>query len=531
MTSICVNTSITLSNDSTGGAWSSNDITIATVDTTGMMTGIASGMTTITYTLPTSCFVTADVTVNPAPIIGAITGTTNECPGATTTLADTTVLGTWSSSDMTVATIDAAGNVTGIATGTTTITYSVSNIFGCAGYVTVTDTVNSVPAPSAISGTANVCVGGATTVSDATTGGVWSSSDATVATIDASGNITAVTAGTATISYTVTNASGCTGFVTRTETVNALPAISAITGQTSTCTGLTFNLSDSTAGGAWSSSNTAVAAVNASGTVTGIDSGAATISYTLINMAGCSNTVTYDILIGGAVPTGTITPSGTVTLCNHSPISLVLSASGPVVAYQWYIDGNLIPGATNATYTADTTGLFTVTLDNGTCIGTLTPATTIIAAPNPVISFDSAGNFLFTGTYNSYQWYFNNSPISGANGSTLLSPTAGFYKVAVSDANGCVVLSGQYDLNTTGIANTPVATDVHIYPNPATSTLHIDAAVAVNVSLVSYDGKVVISQNKATSIDVTSLAEGLYMIMVYDQNNNLIKTEKFVKVK
>ncbi|WP_193372059.1 Ig-like domain-containing protein, partial [Pedobacter agri] len=54
-------------------------------------------------------------------------------------------------------------------------------------------------------GTNTVCVGSTTQYSNSTSGGVWSSSNTAVATVNASGLVTGVSAGTATIIYTVTN--------------------------------------------------------------------------------------------------------------------------------------------------------------------------------------------------------------------------------------------------------------------------------------------------------------------------------------
>ena len=144
---------------------------------------------------------------------------------------------------------------------------------------------------------------------------------------------------------------------------------------------------------------------------------------------------------------------------------------------------------------------------------------------------------LYTGTYSSYQWYKNGATIVGATSSILASPSAGVYRVVVSDANGCFTSSGDYTINGggggggTGVSNTAEATSVRVFPNPATSALNIEAPVTVNVSIVSPDGKVVLEQKQATTIDVSQLADGMYIIMVYDENNSLLKTDKFVKMK
>jgi hypothetical protein len=38
-----------------------------------------------------------------------------------------------------------------------------------------------------------------------------------------------------------------------------------------------------------------------------------------------------------------------------------------------------------------------------------------------------------------------------------------------------------------------------------------------------------VEQHDAKSVDISSLANGVYMIQVYDENHMLIKTEKLVK--
>ena len=544
VTSICVGSTTTLTDATSGGTWSSNDAAIATIDPSlGLMTGVASGITTITYTLPTTCIATAGVTINALPVVAAISGITNECVGSGNTLIDATGGGIWSSTNTSIATIDpVAGTVAGVATGIVTISYTVTNSFGCIAAVTTPDTVNALPVAAAITGPMSVCVNSTITLSDDSTGGAWSSNNTAVATIDASlGTVNGISAGNTTITYTITSAAGCMSFVTANETIDPLPSVSGIMGATSVCAGLTISLSDTTSGGVWSSSNTSVATINITGTVSGIDPGTVMISYTATNTYGCSNAAMYNITVGNAMPASAINPAGSITLCNGTPINLVLTTTGSGLTYQWAMDGNDIAGATNGSYITDTTGLFTITLNNGTCSETLS-GTTVLAPPNPSISYNSAGHYLYTGgSFASYQWYKNGVPITGANTSILAEPGAGVYKVVVSDVNGCYVSSANYDITggggggggggTSGVNNTTLVTDVKIYPNPASSIVQIEAPVTVNVSVISTDGKLVIQQKQATSIDVSQLADGLYIIMIYDENNTLLQTDKFAKIK
>ncbi|MBX2907450.1 MAG: hypothetical protein KF744_15505, partial [Taibaiella sp.] len=125
---VCAGYNITLSSTTSGGTWSSSATGIGTVNsTTGVVTGITPGTTTIYYTVA-GCSSVAVVTVTPTPT--AITGINIACLGATTTLSSTPAGGTWSSSLPAIGSVDpSTGVVTGLTVGTTTITYDLGS--GC----------------------------------------------------------------------------------------------------------------------------------------------------------------------------------------------------------------------------------------------------------------------------------------------------------------------------------------------------------------------------------------------------------------
>ncbi len=317
-TTLCVGSTSTLSNPATGGTWTSSNPLIATIgSTTGIVTGVAQGTTTIIYSLTNSCGTTTStttVTVNRTAAI--ILGTDSVCVGATTTLTDSTTGGTWSSSNPGVASV-VGGVVTGVANGTATITYTVTNACGTSSH-TVTVTVNT--AAGAIAGTTTLCVGSTSTLSNPATGGTWTSSNPLIASIGAtSGIVTAISQGTTTINYTVTNSCGTTSSTT-TVTVNRPAAV--ILGTDSVCVGSTTTLTDSTTGGAWSSSSTTVATV-AGGVVTGISRGVATITYTVTNVCGTTSQT-----VNVTVSTLAASISGTSNLCVGATETLTDSVSG-----------------------------------------------------------------------------------------------------------------------------------------------------------------------------------------------------------
>ena len=310
---VCVGSSTTLSDATGGGTWTSAVTGVATIGSvSGVVNGVAAGTSAVTYTIGNGCTATAVVTVNPLPT--AIAGPSTFCVGATITLTDAGG-GTWASSDLSLAIIGTtSGVVTGVAAGTVSITYTLPT--GCAAVTTVT--VNPLANAGTISGPTSVCAGSTITLTDGAPGGVWSSSSAN-ATVGSTGVVTGVTAGTATISYTVTNSCGPVS-ATYAVTINPAPDAGSISGSTSVCVGSGITLADAASGGTWSSATPSVATVgSASGTVTGVAVGTATISYTVTNICG-TIAATYNVTVAGPPSAGTIT--GTDSVCQGDTVRL-----------------------------------------------------------------------------------------------------------------------------------------------------------------------------------------------------------------
>ena len=286
ITPMCPQQTATFTNTANYGTWTSSNASIATVvAATGLVTAVAGGTATITYN--TGCgSSTFTLTVSTGSISG---GTTPVCTGANTTLVGSPVLGAWSSSNTSIATVGATGIVGGVASGTANITYAIAS---CS----VTKTVSITTTPASIAGTLIACAGAASQLSNTIPSGTWSSSNTAVATVDATGLVSAVAGGTATITYNT----GCGSAATSAFTVN--PAPSAISGTLTVCSGSTTTLSDA-GGGAWSSSNTAVATVTSGGLVSGVSAGTSTITYTL--GTGCLTTTITTVNPSPAAITGT----------------------------------------------------------------------------------------------------------------------------------------------------------------------------------------------------------------------------------
>ncbi len=386
--SVCAGTTTALSDITTGGAWSSSIPSTATVGTGGVVTTINPGTVTIFYTLPAAgCKASKIVTVNANP--AAITGPTKVCTGQLITLTDATAGGTWSGSNAS-GSVDGSGHVAGITAGTVPVTYTSGA--GCSKTLNVL--VNA--SPVAISGNRSVCTGKVIFVSDATTPGVsWTSGTPAVATISASGAVTGVIAGTSVITYTASNL--C--IATATVTVNTTPTVSAIIGAASVSrSGPGIVLTDATAGGVWTSSNTAILTVGSStGVVYAlVSAGSANINYIVTTAAGCSNFATK-VISASPAPHGY---GGTVTTTAGNVLTLAdkanagnWSSSDEAVAT---VDEN---GTVNAVSAGEIIITHTTTASDGsesavtTTLQVLASQMQVSLVPNP-----NRGTFVITGS-------------------------------------------------------------------------------------------------------------------------------------
>jgi len=352
---LCVGLSSSLSDPTAGGGWLSSNTTVAPIDpSSGIVTGLNSGTTIITYTvLSTGCTALATVTVNSSPV--AIEGNLSMCVGLPTQLSDPSSGGTWTSSNPAVGTIGVAtGIVSPQASGTTTISYILAS--GCNAAATVT--VNPVPAP--IQGSLSSCAGYFTPLSDVSAGGSWTSSNISIATVNSfTGLVYAVATGTSTIEYAYTT-TGC--YAAAVFTVNPSPV--AIDGTPLICQGLTSTFNDPTPGGTWSSSNTTIGSVGSTtGLVAGVNPGAATIIYTLPTTCF----VTYPVTI--TTPPTAI--NGPTSVCHDFTITL----SDGTTPGTWSV------AASTGTASITTTGVLTGDNPGEVIVSYVTPACNAVTYP------------------------------------------------------------------------------------------------------------------------------------------------------
>jgi uncharacterized protein YjdB len=432
--SVCEGQTTTLTNTTSGGTWSSDNILIVTVNSSGVVFGVAPGTTTVSYTLGTGCYITKAVTVNTQP--AAITGSGIVCTGANTTFSCTTTGGTWSSGNTTIATTAAGGVVTGVATGVTNISYTIGG--GCVSVTSIT--VNQTPA--AITGSTNICPATSTALSSTTTGGTWSSANTATATVNSTGLVTGVAAGTVTISYTT---SGC--YAVKTVTVNALP--SAVSGGPVVCSGITTALTATPSGGTWSSSNTAVGTVNnTTGNFTGLTGGTTTMIYKLAT--GCQSTAIFTVNPSPAAITG-----GT-TVCLGTTLALSSATSGGT----WSSSNTAVATISSiGVVTGVVNGTATISYTTGSC------AATKLVTVNTLFTSDTTYNMCLGNTkvlvdpVSGGTWASSTPSIASVVSATGLATAyaAGMTTITYSFGTGCSKTTPLYVQSSSAVISGPTA--------------------------------------------------------------------------
>ncbi len=473
-------------------SWTSSDTSIATVSSSGLVTGVSPGTVTVTATSAgfsgtatvtvTAASLTSIAVTPPNPSIAA--GTTKQFT-ATGTFSDQTTQNitaqvTWSSATAAAATISSAGLATGVAVGTSTISASLSGKTGSTVLTVTAATLTSIavtPAsPSIAAGTTKQFTAIGTysdkTAQDITSLVTWSSATPSVATVSSQGLATGLAVGTSTIAAAL---SGQTGSTVLTVTAAALtsisvtpvnPSIAAGTPKQFTATGTYSDKTtqDITTQVLWTSGTTSVATIsNATGSrglATGAGVGTSTISATLSGQTGTTTlTVTAATLTAIAVtpanPTiaaGTskqFTATGTYTDKTTQDVTNQVLWTSATTSVATISNANGSRGLATGAGMGTSTISATLSGQTGSTVLTVTAATLssiAITPANPSIAAGTSKQFTATGTYSDTTTQDITSQVLWTSGTTSVA--------TISNASGSSGLATAAAVGTTTISAT-----------------------------------------------------------------------------
>ncbi|RYE23081.1 MAG: T9SS type B sorting domain-containing protein [Sphingobacteriales bacterium] len=467
----------------------------------------AAGCTfTATFTIEQSAALTAPTVVSIQPTCILNTGTitvTSPAPGAGVT---------YSIDGLTYNNI--AGVFTGLAAGSYNVTAKYPN--GCISPSTpVTLTAALTPSGSISPATANICFGnGQVLTISGGTSYQWFKNGTAISGATSS-TYTATESGV----YTATINNGlCSGQSSNSATVivNTVPSGTISPSTANICSGETTTL---TANGGiayqwYRNDNPIIGAATA--TYNATQSGTYTVD--IVNEQGCRAKATNSAVVNvTSQPTGTITPSS-AHLCPGA--SATLSASGSS-AYQWYLNGTAISGATSSTYIAQQAGTYTVRLGSGNCAAFATNSVVVTASTtiNFSVSTTNADCITPTGSLTisgisggsgGYSYSINNGASFQA-GTTFSNLPAGSYQVVVKDAAGCASTPKPGNIQTIASTLSASVNTTNIACGQTTGS----ATVTATGGTVPYTYAIT-NGTPQSSNSFTNLAAGTYNVAVKD---------------
>lgn len=308
--------------------------------------------------------------------------------------------------------------------GTQLITYDYTDPAGCSGSGTTTITVNPLPVVDA-GVYAAVCSNGSDVALVGTpSGGTYSGTGVTGTSFDPA-------SGTQTVTYTYTNANGCTNADVATITVNAVPVVSAGNYPAVCADASPVSLAGTPVGGTFSGTGVTGNTFNPA-------SGTQTITYTYTSPQNCTNSSTSIIQVNN-LPT--INAGTDVTICAGS--SVTLNGNGGA-SYSWNNGG--VNGQAFTPSIGSTVYTVTGTDANG-CVDTDNVTVNVFAYPNASASADvTTGNpglvvnfDNFSTNATSYNWNFGNGAsanVSNLNSQTATYGSVGSYLMVLTSSNG-----------------------------------------------------------------------------------------------
>jgi hypothetical protein len=175
----------------------------------------------------------------------------------------------------------------------------------------------------------------------------------------------------------------------------------------------------------------------------------------------------------------------TVNTINCSQTYILSIGAGSGHTYQWKLNGTIISGATQSTYTPTVSGSYSVFVSNSNCNAT-TAAVNITIVPPITASITASGATTFcqggsvvlsTPIVNgqTYQWYLGSNLIPGATQNNYTATLTGSYSVRVSNSQNCTANSN--------------AIQVQVYPTPTVGALsNVSYCNGQNVAAVPLQG-------------------------------------------
>ena len=229
-------------------------------------------------------------------------------------------------------------------------------------------------------------------------------------------------------------------------------------------------------------------------------------------------------IVDYTLPDNKITPDA-ATICLGDSVQIYASTAAS--SWQWFLNGNPISNATNASLNVTEAGNYSVHLTNDHCSANSNVSNIVVSSgPSSIFSFD--GTVLTADQAESYQWFLNGVAIPGATSMSYTPTKSGTYSLQTTDIFGCVGTSVNISIvvSATHSVGNPV---FKIYPNPVTDQLYFEYANYSDLtdwSIINPAGMVLksgkfIDQQLSGVIATDDLAKGAYILNCTGKSTSL----------
>ena len=354
--------------------------------------------------------------------------------------------------------------------------------------------------------------------------------------LDSTGASLAATQG-GNYSVVVTNTAGCSDTsAVQVITLDPGPPTPVLSesGPTMICLGSSVTLSSSSGtGDQWYDGNTALPGMTGSAYLVN-QAGQYWVQVTdtygcWANSAMVTVTVNYDTAGQSVVPS--IAPAGSLSLCSDTTVLLLSSLA---VNYQWFWDGEAIPGENGDTLAVTLSGTYTVATGTAGCgtVGSLSSPVVITYLDQLVPVITMVNGALVSSSATGNQWYLNDSVIEGGTHQQYTPSVPGSYSLRVETGvqtvdtvtfqigvGGCWSQFSSPFIITDSIYITP---QVSVYPNPVVDVLTLSNKQVgpVTVRIFNLMGQPVFQQQGmvgTVQVEVRGWSKGAYFVQVIDQ--------------
>jgi len=158
-----------------------------------------------------------------------------------------------------------------------------------------------------------------------------------------------------------------------------------------------------------------------------------------------------------------------------------------------------------------TTYTLTGTSEAG-CKNNDTLTLTVLPIPSVPVITQNFDTLICDPGYFAYQWYFNNTLITGATNPKYTCTSNGNYYLSVTNSDGCSVNSSVSSVTSVGIDESPSTVFISVFPNPTMDEITVEFNLLktenVKMNLINTSGQVIQSQE-------LKQVKGLYKKPIY----------------